>query len=155
MRIVELTEHEHVLLDRAVMRFRGLADVDHQPFLRDPAAVALAALEGDDVLGWAWGHAERHVCGYSQLMLYEIEVAEPERRQGIGRALLAAFLDIGRRGGHAGVYLFTGESNNPAKALYRSLGGVASAENETGFSWRFPDAGRATPTPPSPDHRAQ
>ncbi len=152
MRIVELTEHDHVILDRAVVQFRGIANVDHQPFLRDPGTVALVALDGDEIIGWAWGHAERHVCGYSQLMLYEIEVAGSVRRQGIGRALLAAFLNVGRRDGHAGVYLFTGESNGPAQALYRSLNGVASAENDTGFSWRFADIPRAS-TAPAPDHR--
>jgi GNAT superfamily N-acetyltransferase len=52
---------------------------------------------------WAWGTRQRHPCGSSQLMLYEIEVAEDVRRQCIGSELMATVLQLAKRDGQAGV----------------------------------------------------
>jgi ribosomal protein S18 acetylase RimI-like enzyme len=137
MRIVELGGGDESLLGAAVLRFRGADGIDHGLFLADPGTVALVAVDGEQVEGWAWGQRERHVCGYSQLLLYEIEVAAAARRQGVGRALISAFLAIGRREGHAKMWLFTRADNSGAKALYQSAGGIAAADDETGFSWEL------------------
>jgi len=137
MRIVELGSSDGKLLDRAVRGFRGVSGVDHLAFLTDPSSVCLLMVDGAEVVGWAWGTRQRHVCGYSQLQLYEIEVVEQSRRHGIGRTLLTAFLEIARRDGDAKVYLFTAADNTPAKALYREVGGVPAEPDETSFSWRL------------------
>jgi ribosomal protein S18 acetylase RimI-like enzyme len=68
-------------------------------------------------------------------MLYEIEVLPEFRRQGIGRALLDAFLDIARQEDGASMYLFTAQDNGAAQALYRAAGGVPADHPELGFSW--------------------
>lgn len=92
MRVHRLTAQDHGLLDVAVRRFRDVVVEDHAPFLEDPATVAFVALEDGEVVGWAWGCRQRHVCGYSQVQLYEIGVAEAAaRRRGIGHALPTAF----------------------------------------------------------------
>jgi ribosomal protein S18 acetylase RimI-like enzyme len=137
MRIIELADNDEQLIAAAVAKFRRVEGIDHALFLRDPATVALVALEGAEVIGWAWGQRERHVCGYSQLLLYEIDVAEPARRRGVGRNLMSAILEIGRREGHAKVWLFTGSDNIAAKALYQAMGGIAATANDTGYSWQL------------------
>jgi ribosomal protein S18 acetylase RimI-like enzyme len=137
MRIVELGRGDDVLLDRAVRTFRGVSGVHHAAFLADSSSVCLLMVDGDEVVGWAWGTRQRHVCGYSQLQLYEIEVIGPSRRRGIGSRLVAAFLDIGRRDGDAKVYLFTGADNTAAQALYQRQGGTPSDSDDTGYSWRL------------------
>jgi hypothetical protein len=90
MRIVQLGPGDEGFLDVAVRQFRELEGVDHRPFLHDPGTIAFLALvdvgghdtrrkglasgAGADVIGWAWGLRQRHVAGYSQVQLYEIEV---------------------------------------------------------------------------------
>jgi ribosomal protein S18 acetylase RimI-like enzyme len=137
MRIVELGQGDDELLDRAVRTFRGVTGIDHATFLADPSSVCLVTIDGDDVVGWAWGTRQRHVCGYSQLQLYEVEVIEPSRRLGIGSRLVEAFLDIGRRDGDAKVYLFTGVANTAANMLYKHLGGKAFESDERGYFWEL------------------
>jgi ribosomal protein S18 acetylase RimI-like enzyme len=54
--------------------------------------------------------------------LYDIEVEEPYRSQGYGRALLAGAEDAARSRGVAGLELNVFGDNTPAIALYRSAG---------------------------------
>ncbi|MCE6995286.1 GNAT family N-acetyltransferase [Saccharothrix sp. S26] len=135
MFVHRLTAADHGLLDVAVRRFRGIVVEDHAPFLEDPATVAFVALEDGDVAGWVRGCRQRHVGGYSQVQLYEIGVAEPARRHGIGRALLTAFRDHAVREGHSKMWLFTDEDNHPAKALYEACGGRPSPHADAGYWW--------------------
>lgn len=125
------------LLDAAVRMFRGMEVADHGPFLADAATIAMVATEEGAVVGWVWGLRQRHVCGYSQVQLYEIEVAAPARRRGVGRALLTAFLELARREGHRKVWLFTDHGNTAAKALYGSSGAEPSRHDDAGYWWRL------------------
>lgn len=119
----------------AVEMFRGAAHHRHGEFLDDPATVAFLAREGTEILGWAWGYRQLRPDGCSMLLLYEIEVTESRRREGIGRALLEAFLDVGRREGHQKMWLITGEDNEAAKSLYESAGGGRSTKDDVGYWW--------------------
>jgi len=83
--------------------------------------------------------AAGHVClidetggvirGYAVLMpaletadVLTIAVAPGHRRQGLGRSLLSAMIDWGRRHGVQRIFLEVREGNAPAIALYRSSG---------------------------------
>jgi ribosomal protein S18 acetylase RimI-like enzyme len=127
---------DHVLAD-AVAMFRGIHLAEHSPFLTDPATIALAATDGSEVVGWAWGTRQRHPCGYSQVQLYEIEVSAEHRRRGVGRALLTRFLDIVRAEGHRKMWLLTEQTNAGAQALYRAAGGEPSAHEDAAFWWQL------------------
>ena len=95
MRIVQLGPGDERFLEVAVRQFRELEGVDHRPFLHDPGTIAFLALvdvgghdarrtglaSGVDVIGWAWGLRQRHVAGYSQVQLHEIEVVPAWRRR--------------------------------------------------------------------------
>ena len=137
MRVHLLTSEDHRTFDTAVRTFRRIDGVDHGPFPRDPASVAFVATEGDRVMGWAWGTRQRHAAGYSQVQLYEIEVVEPARRRGAGRALPTAFLDLARREGHQKVWLLTDAHDTAAQALYRSTRGEPSHHDDLGFWWQL------------------
>jgi ribosomal protein S18 acetylase RimI-like enzyme len=145
MRIQLLSSDDHRMFDTAVQTFRRVEVVDHGPFLRDPASIAFVATEDDRLLGWAWGTRQRHAAGYSQVQLYEIEVVDAERRRGVGRALLAAFLNLGRREGHRKMWLFTDEHNTAAQALYRSAGGEPSPHEDAAFWWQLTPESESPP----------
>jgi ribosomal protein S18 acetylase RimI-like enzyme len=136
----QLTAGDHDLLDAAVRRFRGVVVKDHAPFLEDPTTIAFVALQDNAVVGWVWGLRQRHVCGYSQVQLYEIGVAEPSRRGGVGRALLMAFREQVTREGHRKMWLFTDEDNQAAKALYEATGGKPSPHDDAGYWWQLDNA---------------
>lgn len=137
MHVHRLDTNDHDLLDAAVRMFRGTAVEDHSPFLTDPATIAFVALENTTVVGWAWGTRQHHAAGYSQVQLYEIEVAAEWRQRGIGRALITEFLTLVTREGHRRMWLFTDEANTPAQALYRSVGGEPSLHDDAAFWWQL------------------
>jgi ribosomal protein S18 acetylase RimI-like enzyme len=90
--------------------------------------VLLAALDGEEVVGFLWGHwLARLRAEQDQLFVYEIEVAEERRRQGIGTRLIQVVLDEAASR-DAEVFLLTNHSNEVAVAFYESLGG----EEKTG-----------------------
>jgi ribosomal protein S18 acetylase RimI-like enzyme len=133
----QLTSGDDALLDAAVRLFRGVLVLDHDPFLADPASVAFVAIDGQELVGWVWGLRQRHVCGYTQVQLYEIEVSEPARGRGIGRDLLTAFRDAAILEGHRRMWLFTDLENRVAKRLYESAGGRPSAHDDAGYWWQL------------------
>jgi ribosomal protein S18 acetylase RimI-like enzyme len=145
VRIQLLSSEDHRIFDTAVKTFRRVEVVDHGPFLRDPASIAFVATADDQLLGWAWGTRQRHAAGYSQVQLYEIEVVETERRHGVGRSLLTAFLHLARREGHRKMWLFTDEHNTAAQALYRSAGGEPSPHEDAAFWWQLSAESGSTP----------
>ena len=73
-------------------------------------------------------------------MVSDLYVAEPYRRRGVGRALMAALEDQARDAGMPGVILDTGtdEAFEAARALYRDLGYVDQGGIYLG-GWSDPD----------------
>jgi GNAT superfamily N-acetyltransferase len=92
------------------------------------------------VAGWVWGCRQSHVCGYSQVRLYEIGVAEPARRRGIGRALLTAFREHAIREGHRRMWLFTDEDNQLRRRYMKPPAGSLRPTMmlATGGNWTAP-----------------
>jgi ribosomal protein S18 acetylase RimI-like enzyme len=124
------------LFERAVDTFRGLTG-GGQAYLESPGALAFVALRGRDVSGWCWGYHLIRPDRSSMLYLHQLEVAEFHRGQGIGRALLGAFMRAGAQSGATKMFLTTGEANAPARALYESMGGGLVAQGPTVNYW-FP-----------------
>lgn len=135
MLIKRLAAGDQELLTTAAGIFRGGADAGAAAFLADPSTLALLALDGSAVIGWAWGYRQRNLAGYTQVQLYQVDVVPAARRRGVATALVGEFLSIVRAEGHAKMWLFTGEDNAAARGLYESLGGGASGVTHATYWW--------------------
>lgn len=133
--IVEVDTSDRELWASAVGLFRGVQHDSHDRFLLDPATVAFVARRGERVVGWAWGYRQLRADGDSMLLLYEIDVIEAERRQGTGRLLVEAFLELGRREGHRKMWLVAAEDNREARSLYESAGGQRPPTSDISYWW--------------------
>jgi ribosomal protein S18 acetylase RimI-like enzyme len=122
-------------LARVLVTFRGPDDRPDPAFLVDGAGVALVAADGDEVLGWAWGHELHRPNGTRTLVLQEIEVVEAQRSQGLGRRLLDAFVTHAHERGLTRMWLFTDAGNEAANRLYRGAGGIPGPR--AGYWWVF------------------
>ncbi|GLY03181.1 GNAT family N-acetyltransferase [Actinoplanes sp. NBRC 101535] len=123
------------LLDRAVRRFG--AGNGAAAFVPAPGALAFVAADEDGLLGWCWGHVLARPDGSSMVYLHHLEVAEQNRRRGIGRALLRAFMEAGAEFGATRMFLITGEANAGARHLYETMGATVATQGPTVNYW-FP-----------------
>jgi ribosomal protein S18 acetylase RimI-like enzyme len=90
--------------------------------LADERTLFFAAFDGDHPVGFAFGYDLPRRHGKAAIrFVYEIDVDEPYRRQGLGRRLLEALLE-----GSEEAFVLTEADNEAANALYASLGGVRS-----------------------------
>ena len=67
------------------------------------------------------------------VLIYEVDVLEPFRRRGAGRAMVEASKAWAAEVGAFEVWVLTEQSNVAAKALYRSAGGEEDAETPALF----------------------
>ncbi|MBN9061695.1 MAG: hypothetical protein BGP06_20910 [Rhizobiales bacterium 65-9] len=86
--------------------------------IRPKAAFATLSDEGGPA-AWGIAVAERGYVG-----LQDITVAPARRGGGLGRALVVSLMAWGRDAGAQRAYLHVAATNEPARALYRSLGFV-------------------------------
>ena len=102
----------------------GVPSADYMlRLLADPKFIGLAAVSGADVIG---GIAAYELVKYererSEIYIYDLAVAEPYRRRGIGRALIEAVKPIARAAGGWMIFVQADREDEPAIALYRSMG---------------------------------
>jgi aminoglycoside 3-N-acetyltransferase I len=100
-------------------------------FLNDDRTFLFAAFEGDAPVGFvlAYELLRRHG-DRSMLFVYEVDVVETHRRQGIATALFAALADAAREREIREAFVLTEADNAAANALYASLGGWVEAVNQ-------------------------
>jgi aminoglycoside 3-N-acetyltransferase I len=85
--------------------------------------IALAAIEGDEVVGGLAAY-ELHKFEQerSEIYIYDLAVAEPRRRKGIATALIEELGRIATRRGAWVIYVQADLGDDPAIALYSKLG---------------------------------
>ena len=100
---------------------RALAEEEPQTaLLADDRTVFVAAFDGEAPVGFAFGYVLPRRHGRSTILfVYEVDVDERYRRQGIGKRLLEELL-----AGHEEAFVLTDAGNDAAMALYASLGGT-------------------------------
>ena len=134
MTIRALQPGDEDLLRSVVLRFKGDSSGLSSEFLADDRSRAWVAESDGAVVGWCWGQVLSRPDGRRDLLVYELEVEPAERRRGHGRAHVEAALECAAALGLGKVWLLTGEGNEAAGALYRSLGGAEV--RQLLFSWR-------------------
>jgi ribosomal protein S18 acetylase RimI-like enzyme len=103
---------------------------DHAPvreaterFLAEPTHHLVMAFDDDGrATGFVSGVETTHPDKGTEMFLYELDVAEDARRQGIGKALVTALRDLARERGCYGMFALTDDDNDAALATYRSTG---------------------------------
>jgi ribosomal protein S18 acetylase RimI-like enzyme len=85
---------------------------------QDGASISRVLADDGQPVGWLW----LAPAGADSLFVYDIEIDEPHRGRGLGRATMLAAEDVARAAGHRFVRLNVFGWNTGAQALYRSLG---------------------------------
>jgi GNAT superfamily N-acetyltransferase len=103
-------------------------------FFADPDNLLLLASCDGQWYGALYGYRlqrlDRHRAG---VLLYSVDVLEPYRRRGAGRAMVEAIKAWAAEVGAFEVWVLTEQSNAPAKALYRSAEGIEDEETPALF----------------------
>lgn len=125
---------------------------DHPPrpdwarkFLESEDHHILIAYVDDEPAGFVSGVETTHPDKGTEMFLYELGVAEPHRRQGVGRALVDELARIAVSRGCYGMWVATSPDNAPALHTYRSSGsdeGEVSVVLSWGFAAADTDPGR-------------
>jgi [ribosomal protein S18]-alanine N-acetyltransferase len=89
----------------------------------DSAMCAWVAEQAGEIAGFALAR-----CAGGEMEILNLAVAQPARRQGVGRALIQAALAEGASRGATRAFLEVRESNAAALAFYASLGFVAGGK---------------------------
>jgi ribosomal protein S18 acetylase RimI-like enzyme len=99
----------------------------HTALLADEGTIFLAAFQGAQPIGFVFGYElpRRHGAP-SILFIYELEVNEAARRQGIATRLMTELEGIARSRGITEGFVLTEPDNGAANTLYESLGGQRS-----------------------------
>ena len=100
---------------------RAFAEDEAQTaLLTDDRTIFVAAFDGETPIGFAFGYVLPRRHGRPTVFfVYELEVDERYRRQGIGRRLMEELLF-----GQEEAFVLTDAGNEAAMALYASLGGT-------------------------------
>jgi aminoglycoside 3-N-acetyltransferase I len=123
--------------DEAVVR--ALADREPQTaLLADERTIFLAAFDAEFPVGFvlAYELPRRHGDA-SILFVYEIDVQEERRRQGVATALMNELARLARERGIREGFVLTEESNEPAMAFYASLESERPHDDDVMWDLRF------------------
>jgi len=105
-------------------------------FLSDPRHHLAVAIDDGIVVGFAsavtYVHPDKP---RSELWINEVGVATTHQRRGIGRLVLAALLDVGRREHCSEAWVLADRSNTAAREFYASLGGAPGREDAVMFTF--------------------
>ncbi len=108
-------------------------------FLRRPGHHLLLAFDPGGVpIGFVTGVEVAHPDKATELLVYEIAVAESDRRRGVATALLGALTEVARAAATRGVWVVTEPDNDAACATYRSIGArpVPAVTFDWDVAWR-------------------
>lgn len=93
-------------------------------FLTTDGHHLLVAYEDGEPVGFVSGVETTHPDKGTEMFLYELAVAEPSRRRGIGRALVDRLAALAKETGCYGMWVVTDHDNAAARATYEGAGAV-------------------------------
>jgi GNAT superfamily N-acetyltransferase len=98
-------------------------------FLAAPDHFLFLAYVDDEPVGFISGVETVHPDKGAEMFLNELAVAEPYRRQGTGKALVAALRDLAVERGCIAMWVLTDHDNPGARATYESAGSNAGTSH--------------------------
>lgn len=109
-------------------------------FLAEPTHHLLVAYDDDGrAVGFVSGVETTHPDKGTEMFLYELDVDESTRRQGIGCALVEALAALARERGCYGMFVLTDDENVAARTTYGRAGG-REASRSLMLEWDFRQA---------------
>jgi ribosomal protein S18 acetylase RimI-like enzyme len=94
-----------------------------QMLLREPTYIMVVALDDNGaILGRIYGNV-LHRFEATDLLLYEVDVAEEHQRKGVGRAMLDFLAKLCTERGYGEMWVLTEPGNAAGNALYKAAGG--------------------------------
>lgn len=106
------------LLDAALRAFGGFDRRADPAFLSDAASWAFVTLDGDTVVGFAWGHLLSDPDGTKTMTVQGFEIAEAVRKHGVGKELLAAIVEHARAAGLDRMWALSDAGHHAARLLF-------------------------------------
>lgn len=95
----------------------------HEALLASPTFIAVAALEGDTVVGALTAYElAKFEARRKEIYIYDLAVALSHRRRGIATALIRKLQALATQRGAGVVFVQAHRSDDPAVALYSKLG---------------------------------
>ena len=92
--------------------------------LADERTVFVVAFAGEEAVGFAFGYLLPRRHGDAEILfVYEVDVDEGYRRQGIAKRMLRELERVARERGVGEGFVLTETDNDPANRLYTSVGG--------------------------------
>jgi aminoglycoside 3-N-acetyltransferase I len=103
--------------------------------LSDPTFVIVVA-ESDrgGLMGRIYGHVLNRL-DQSDLFLYEVDVAESQRRKGAGRAMMDFLKTFCSERGYGEMFVPTECNNEEGNGLYRATGGITEGSPANIYVW--------------------
>lgn len=100
-----------------------------EELVRDDRTNLLVALLKDKVIGYALSYKFPSLYSSEYIAyLYDIEVLQPYKRQGVGRLLIESLLSQLKSEGVSELWLGTATDNVEGQAFFSSTGGIKSVE---------------------------
>jgi ribosomal protein S18 acetylase RimI-like enzyme len=104
---------------------RALSPEAARTLLHDPGVRYFVALVDEEPVGYAFAYVlRRRRQPERSLFLYDIEVDDRFRRQGVGRRLMEALARLAQEESATEGFVITSRSNEAARALYRAAAGT-------------------------------
>ena len=105
--------------------------------LTEPTHHLLVAYDGSDTpVGFVSGVELTHPDKGTEMLLYELGVAESARRRGVGRTLVQALAALAREQGCYDMWVLADADNDAAQATYKGAGG-REASRPVLLEWSF------------------
>jgi GNAT superfamily N-acetyltransferase len=126
VKIILLKPGDEELLLRAESAFNSDAPSPTRcaMLLREPSYVMVVALTDDnEVMGRIYGNI-LHRYSATDLLLYEVDVAEAHQRKGVGHAMLEYLKGLCEKRSYSEMWVLTELDNDAGNAVYKSAGGV-------------------------------
>jgi len=116
---------------------RGIDAALRAEFLADPRHHLVVAIDGGVVVGFASAVHYVHPDKPTELWINEVGVAGSHRGRGIGKAIMAAMLEVAKDLGCREAWVLTDRGNEPAMRLYAAAGGKPTPRDQVMFTFKF------------------